>query len=346
MSDMITFLDPCSSDEWMQFVATHPDATVFHHPAWIRVIRETYGFPMFAACLQREGRICSGIPLAEVRSALTGHRLVSLPFSDHCMPLVRENDPSHVEKLISFTRVHRVETGARIELHAELRGMSASHLQCNHVLHTLDIRNEPCELFASFDRRTTQRSIRIAEKKNVEVKECRTKAEFDHFYELHVKTRKRLGVPVQPKALFDNIWELMLVRGLGFALIASHGGTPIGGGVFFTFNNTVFFKYSASDMKYKSLQPSHAFIWAAIQLAYAQGCTTLDFGRTDRLHEQLRRFKNSWSATEHDLNYTIIGELPRSERLSKLQSTLGHIIRRSPKFVCRLSGEVLYKHFA
>jgi CelD/BcsL family acetyltransferase involved in cellulose biosynthesis len=346
MSDMITFLDPCSSDEWTQFIAAHPAATVFHHPAWMRVIRETYGYPMFAACLKREGRICSGIPFAEVRSALTGHRLVSLPFSDHCVPLVRENDPSLVEKLISFTRAHRSETGARVDLHAELRGMSASHLQRNHVLHTLDIRNEPCELFASFDRRTTQRSIRIAQKKNVVVRECHTKAEFEPFYGLHLKTRKRLGVPVQPKALFDNIWELMLKRGLGFALIAFHGETPLGGGVFFRFNNTVVFKYSASDMKYKAFQPSHAFIWAAIQIARERGCATFDFGRTDRSHEQLRRFKNSWNATEQDLNYTIIADRRRSERLPKLQTALGHVIRHSPEFVCRLSGEVLYKHFA
>jgi CelD/BcsL family acetyltransferase involved in cellulose biosynthesis len=301
---------------------------------------------MFAVCVKRDGRICSGLPFAEVHSALTGHRLVSLPFSDHCAPLVRGNDGMLVERLASLARMHASNRESRIELHTEIRDIPASHLDHEYVLHTLDLTKEPSELFASFDRRTTQRSIRIAEKKGVVVKECRTKDEFELFYGLHLKTRKRLGVPVQPKALFDNIWEQMLKSGLGFALIAFAGETPIGGGVFFSFNDTVVFKYSASDMKYKSLQPSHAFIWSAMRIARERGCTTFDFGRTDRSHEQLRRFKNSWNATEHDLNYTIIADHPRPERLSKLQTALGHIIRHTPEFVCRISGEVLYKHFA
>lgn len=346
MSEEIIVLDPCSSSEWTQFVHAHPGATVFHHPAWLRVIRETYGYPMFAVCMKRGGRICSALPFAEVRSALTGHRLVSLPFSDHCAPLVHENDPRLVERLASFARRHCAQAESRVELHADIPHLPASHREHLYVLHTLDLTREPRELFASFDRRTTQRSIRIAEKKQVVVRECRTTCEFELFYRLHLKTRKRLGVPVQPKALFENIWEQILQPGLGFALIAFNGETPIGGGVFFTFNNTVMFKYSASDMKYKSLQPSHACIWSAIQKAREQGCTTFDFGRTDRSHEQLRRFKNSWNATERGLNYTVIAERSRSESFSKLQVALGHVIRHSPEFVCRLSGEVLYRHFA
>jgi lipid II:glycine glycyltransferase (peptidoglycan interpeptide bridge formation enzyme) len=346
MSEEIIVLDPWSSCEWMQFVHAHPAASIFHHPAWMRVIRATYGYPMFVACVKRDGKICSALPFAEVRSSLTGYRLVSLPFSDHCAPLVCRNDATLVERLTSFARSHCSQAESRVELHAEIRELPASHLEQHYVVHTLDLTKEPSELFASFDRRTAQRSIGIAEKKRVVVKECRTKAEFELFYSLHLKTRKRLGVPVQPKALFDNIWQHMLMPGVGFALIAFNGDTPIGGGVFFTFNKTVVFKYSASDMKYKSLQPSHAFIWRAMQTARERGCTTFDFGRTDRSHEQLRRFKNSWNATEHDLNYTVITDRPRPERLSKLQTALGHIIRHSPEFVCRLSGEVLYKHFA
>ena len=346
MADHIQILDPCTSEEWLRFVSTHPRAGIFHHPAWIRLLLDTYGYPMFAVCVMRGERIRAGVPFADVHSPLTGYRWVSLPFSDNCPPLLPEEDPEAGAMLFTFLKTQLTCTTPKIEIHWNVESQCTAFHEQNFVQHTLDLRNKPDTLFASFDKRTTQRSIRIAEKSCLAVRECSSKEEFEAFYTLQVKTRKRLGVPVQPQTLFNGIWEHLIRPGFGFALLASTHGIPIAGGVFLSFNKTLFCKYSASDVAYKALHPSHAFIWAGIRKGIERGCTGLDFGRSDISNLGLRRFKKSWGAVEHDLPYTIIANHRPTHRPSALTGILGRLIRHSPEFVCKLTGEMLYKHFA
>ena len=77
--------------DWLCFISNHPDATIFHHPAWADLLSDCYGYTPFAAAMQDEsGEIVNGLPLMEVNSWLTGRRIVSMPFSDFCQPLVSD----------------------------------------------------------------------------------------------------------------------------------------------------------------------------------------------------------------------------------------------------------------
>ncbi|MBI5471786.1 MAG: peptidoglycan bridge formation glycyltransferase FemA/FemB family protein [Ignavibacteriae bacterium] len=346
MSYHIHIVDPCTSEEWREFVATHPQAGIFHHPAWITLLRETYGYPMFAVCAMRNGKIRGGIPFADVHSPLTGYRWISLPFSDACPPLLVDDDQQTAAVLFNFLRSQLSIATPRIEIHSNVHAQSSLYHEKKFFQHVLDLRNSPETLFRSFDRRTTQRSINIAEKNAVVVRECVSKEEFDAFYDLQVMTRKRLGVPVQPRTLFNGIWDRLIKPGLGFALVSWKDTTPIAGGVFLAFNNTLVCKYSASDVAYKALQPSHAFIWAGIQKGIERGYASLDFGRSENCNLGLRRFKKNWGAVEHELNYSVLATSKPSHHASPLTGILGRIIRHSPAFVCKFTGALLYKHFA
>ncbi len=347
MRQEIQVIDPCTSEEWMQFICSHPEAGIFHHPAWLKILRDTYGYRVFAACLREGDKIVAGIPFADVQSFVTGNRWVSLPFSDNCAPLLPKNNPAAIEKLIAFLKNGIGTVTAKVEIHWDIKGCQ-THRESNFVCHSrsLDPQKSKEELFKSFEKRTTQRSIRIAEKEGVVVKACISPEEFDLFYQMQVKTRKRLGVPVQSRSFFESVWKEVLVAGLGFALIAFKDKTPLGGGVFLTFNKKMVFKYSASDSEYRALQPTYAFVWAAMQRGLAEGCTTFDFGRSDKENEGLRRFKMNWGAEEQELAYTIIGARSRARASSRLDDIVGVVIRNSPKFVCKLSGMLLYRHFA
>src|SRR5207249_3040002 len=75
---------------WMDLVLTASDATVFHLPAWTRVVAGTYGYR--AAVLAEtdgRGRVAAGVPVVCVRR-LAGRAWVSLPFTDRCAPLARD----------------------------------------------------------------------------------------------------------------------------------------------------------------------------------------------------------------------------------------------------------------
>src|SRR5262245_29896250 len=73
-------------DQWQQLREASGNATLFHTPAWAQVLRRAYGFRVFAATLERRGKIVAGCLLAHTKNPFA-RRLVGLPFSDSCAPL-------------------------------------------------------------------------------------------------------------------------------------------------------------------------------------------------------------------------------------------------------------------
>src|SRR5579871_129345 len=82
-------LDPIHDRRWQRLLLAHPHASVFHTPAWLQALRDTYGYESVAFSTSEPGReLENGLVFCRVKSWLTGSRLVSLPFADHCQPLL------------------------------------------------------------------------------------------------------------------------------------------------------------------------------------------------------------------------------------------------------------------
>ena len=83
-------LDPATDAAWASFVETCPDASIYHHPASLRLLRDQYGLELAAIGVENEhGELVAGLPLARTRSALTGKRMVALPFSSRFISITR-----------------------------------------------------------------------------------------------------------------------------------------------------------------------------------------------------------------------------------------------------------------
>ena len=88
-------VDPLTDGRWPTFVGEHPLASVFHTREWLEALRRTYGYaPVAYTTSPPADRLSNAIVLCEIRSWLTGRRMVSLPFADHCQPLI-ENPADH-----------------------------------------------------------------------------------------------------------------------------------------------------------------------------------------------------------------------------------------------------------
>jgi CelD/BcsL family acetyltransferase involved in cellulose biosynthesis len=82
-------IDPQSDPLWQRLIERYESST-FHSPNWIRVLTGTYGFPAQAYVITDEaGEPVAGLPFCRVED-IRGKRLVALPFSDYCDPLVGE----------------------------------------------------------------------------------------------------------------------------------------------------------------------------------------------------------------------------------------------------------------
>src|SRR5690349_2653357 len=81
--------NPLEDARWPVFVSHHGAATVFHTREWLEALWRTYGYRacVLTTCRPR-AELTNGLAFCRVQSWITGNRLVSVPFSDHCTPLV------------------------------------------------------------------------------------------------------------------------------------------------------------------------------------------------------------------------------------------------------------------
>src|SRR5213593_2982194 len=86
-------IDPLNDPRWSTFLERHADASIFHSSAWLEALRRTYGYDPIVYAIAGPGQeLLSAVPFCLIKSRLTGRRLVSLPFSDYCQPLVGNSD--------------------------------------------------------------------------------------------------------------------------------------------------------------------------------------------------------------------------------------------------------------
>src|SRR5580704_16871560 len=85
---------PLVDGRWDKLVERHPRASVFHTTAWLEALRRTYGYDIFGYTTSPPGvELQNGLVFCRIESWLTGRRLVSLPFSDHCELFSENVDP-------------------------------------------------------------------------------------------------------------------------------------------------------------------------------------------------------------------------------------------------------------
>jgi hypothetical protein len=240
-------------------------------------------------------------------------------------------------------RLERRVADLMIRADLDLPGRPAQEVGVTHVL-ALGATGS-----TSRPRSSVRRAIAAAQRAGVLVRSAQRADDLtDGFYDLHVLTRRRQGVPVQPRRYFRLLWQRMIEPGHGTVLLAEVDGRMVAGAVYLTGGSTVTYKYGASDDRFWSLRPNHAVMARAIDWATTQGHEWFDFGRTDLGNSGLMRFKESWGAVPHPLRYTSLSPSGRGGYASggRAQAVAAPVIRRAPSAVCRGLGELLYRYAA
>ena len=187
-------INPLDDPRWSEFTSKHVNASVAHSAGWLNALKQTYGYqPIVYTTTPPRVRLGNGVVLCRVRSWLTGSRLVSLPFTDHCEPLVdREDD---VLAIVSALQ----ETAAADNLkYVELRAPHSQHLHgpawepsSSFRWHVLDL-SPPLEtLFRNAHKTAIQQAVRRAEREHLVYEAGRSEDLLNTFYGLLLLTRRR-----------------------------------------------------------------------------------------------------------------------------------------------------------
>jgi hypothetical protein len=342
-------LNPLEDHRWQEFVDRHPESSIFHTTGWLEALCRSYGYQPIVYTTTPPGRdLANGLVFCRVQSWLSGCRLVSLPFSDHCQPLI-DGPESAAELLAWLERSQRRQEWKYIELRPAFAGNSPFEadgmlLQTeSYFLHTLDLRPHPDSLFQCFDKSCIQRKIRRAEREQLIYEEGFSEKLLAKFYFLLILTRRRHGVPPQPLAWFRNaiagLKNNILIR------VASKGNQPVASILTILYKNTLTYKYGCSDARFNNLGGTPFLFWKAIQDAKSKGATKYDLGRSEVENAGLISFKENWGATGALLNYLRVPGAqsvhPHSDWATRLAK---NVFSKMPDVLLTATGRLLYRH--
>jgi len=342
-------VDPIGDPRWDEFVNRHPRASIFHTTGWLEALRQTYGYePMVLTTSQSNSSLENGIVVCRIDSWLTGRRLVSLPFSDHCELLCDsiEDEAVLVRSLQSELKQQRCK-------YVELRptrwnfaqnGERTSFLPAGaYFLHRLDLRPDLKCVFRRLDRDSVQRRILRAERAGLVEKCGKSDQLLNDFYSLFLITRRRHSLPPIPRAWFGN-----LIASQKNALeirVAYKGGVAIAAILTLTFRDTVYYKYGCSDVRFNRFGATPWLLWRAVESGKAIGARELDMGRTQADSGGLLTFKNNWVP---DPQRFVYWKYPNSAALDSIDHwKLGvakRIFSHMPDRLLTVAGKLIYPH--
>jgi CelD/BcsL family acetyltransferase involved in cellulose biosynthesis len=306
---VVTALNPLEDSRWDDFVKVHPQSSIFHSAGWLEALHRTYGYRPIVLSTSLQGPLKDGLVFCEIDSWITGRRWVSLPFSDHCDPLTDHTGNEQVflsslRELLHRQRLRYFEmrTGQNAEFSDGASPASLSRSTCSYCFHRLNLVPDLNTLFCNLHKDSTQRKIRRAEREGLGYEFGNSTDLLNAFMDLQILTRRRHGLPSQPKHWFRNV--LTCLGEAARIRIAYRGKMPIAAIFTLTHKDTVVYKYACSDAAYHNLGGTQMLLWRTIEEAKRNGVRTLDLGRSHPSNTGLVQFKSRLGSAASVLSYS------------------------------------------
>ena len=348
----IAEIDPLADRRWDQFVENHPFGWICHHSGWKKVLERSFRhIEAHYFVLLHNGKIRAGLPVFEVRSWLTGNRLVSIPFATISDPLISSVDD--LEPLLSAVTELALERNID---KIEIRTLNSSPFFSKTDLgvagsykhHYLPLDRPAEELMNTFHRTCVRQRIARSIKSGLEVVEGKTESDLRDFYRLHVLSRKRLALPPQPYIFMESLFNIFYPQGRATLLLGKKDGKAIAALLLLKFNGRVSAEFAVYDETYLNVSPIHRLFWEAIKSSSEEGYKVFDFGRTSTLNEKLMEFKGRWGTKAADMPLYFFPS-PGSENESNREGGIGYKLmrkacRNAPDFALPHIGNFCYRH--
>lgn len=269
--------------------------------------------------------------------------MVSVPFSDHCEPLLDE--PGAAKEIVGELRT-AVEAGMWKYIEIRPRSEMAAPDAIKSpvcMLHMLDLRPNADELLRATHKTSIQQPIKRAKREGLVCESGNSERLLNLFYRLMIKTRRRHQLPPQPIQWFRN-----LAASMGDRLqirVAFKNGAEIASILTLRHRNTVVYKYGCSDNAFNNLGGTPFLLWKAIEEAKSASLTCMDFGRSDNDNPGLIAFKEHWGAKASELTYLRWSRKQvRSRSRQRPAGIIKQVLALMPDAVLQATGRILYRH--
>ncbi|RMD80216.1 MAG: FemAB family PEP-CTERM system-associated protein [Gammaproteobacteria bacterium] len=289
-------LGPADAGRWDAFVQACPEATFFHRAGWARVLEEAFGHRPRFLYAERGGRIEGVLPLAEVRSLLMGHALISSPFCVY----------GGVAAASEEARRALLEAAAAL---ARERGVD--YLELRHLERRCP--GWPCQdrLYVTFrkalDPDPERNLLAVPRKQRAMIRKgiqagLRAEPEegVDTLHRVYARSVRRLGTPVFARSYFALLREVF-----GEAcevLVVYEGREPVAAVLSFVFRDEILPYYGGGTERARQVKGNDFMYWEVMRRAAARGLRRFDYGRS-KVGTGSYAFKKNWGFVPEPLHY-------------------------------------------
>ena len=297
---VVNLLKGEDAPRWDDFVRRCPQATFFHLSAWRELMEQVFDHRTFYLYAERAGDIVGVLPLAEVRSRLFGHALVSLPFCVYGgIATAEDAGPETLHALESKAETLAQALGVQ---HLEYRNLQPRHEDWPrqaelYVTFRKEILPEVEANLLAIPRK--QRAMVRKGIKNALVSEVDDTV--DRFFALYADNVLRHGTPALPKRFFEQLKE-RFGEACEVLTVSSPEGKPLSSVLSFYFRDEVLPYYAGDDLAARELAANDFKYWELMRRACERGCKVFDYGRS-KVGTGPYAFKKNWGFEPQALSY-------------------------------------------
>ena len=326
---------------WDRFVDACTEATFFHRAGWRDILEQVFHHRSHYMLAERDGVVCGVLPLAEVKSRLFGHALVSLPFCVYGGPVA--TDEAAESALIEAAAV----LGQSLNVgHLELRNRTPKRADWPRQDLYVTFR-KGLDADADANMRAIPRKQRAMVRKGIN-HHLRSVIDSspDRLFELYADNVHRHGTPPLPKRYFA---EVMRVFGDSCEVltITDPEGRPVTGVMSFYFRDEVLPYHAGDTTRARDLAANDFKYWELMRRACEKGVRVFDYGRSKRGTGSYD-FKKNWGFVPAPLSYEyrLYGRtnVPQNNPLNPKYRAFIALWRRLPRPVADALGPMIVRN--
>jgi Acetyltransferase (GNAT) domain len=364
----VTEIDFRNDPRWEQFLASCPDALIYHHPSWLQALEREYDRRCIGlACADESGNLRGILPLMATRglptnllSHQTAPRLSSLPRTPLAGPLCVTVEAATV---LLREAVRRASEMGHRQLELKVGDLNLDELVPEmartvwRISYVYDLPEKP-ELVRFRNTRNHARikwAIAKARKQRVEIRVADDEKDLRDWYPIYLYTMRFRAVPPRPYRFFKALWDLMHARGLMRLWLAERreGSKTrlLAGSITLGLGQTSYYAFNGCHPRDFGFRPNDLLQWCAIHDACERGFRWYDLGEVPADNPTLAEFKRKWGALPKPL-YRYYYPAPNSHHRAVISSTqtglgrqLGRIWRHMPLKATSLLGDYIYSYF-
>lgn len=326
---------------WDQYVANHPQASLYHRFCWRDIIHNSFDHPTFYLLARDADKCIRGIlPLVRLRSRLFGDFSVSVPFFNYGGVLA---DSEQIGRRL-------LEHAAAIAKHED---MGHLEIRATHVLNDWPKRTDKVSMIRHLPQTSAELDDELGSKIRAQIKRAhqedieirRGHAELlDDFYKVFAINMRDLGTPVYGKNFFANILGALPEQ--SHIVCAYLKQKPVATAFLLGHGDMMEIPWASTLRSVNAAGINMALYRDVLGFCIERHYTFFDFGRSTK-DAGTYRFKKQWGAQpqQHYWHYWLKegGELPELKPDSPKFRLLIAIWQRLPVALTKLIGPPVVK---